>query len=147
MLELVKAMVPSLYNLSLFLLAARLHFQVSPVSSIPPCSSLLFFFLFCLFVYYPPLCYCFESGKKPPLCFFWFVSSLFPLSSAFPLFVLPVSFSVKPLVLDLSSLPCFPPACWGLSLAFIKPEKVLCPGLQKWRASWRREIVATGMAS
>jgi len=29
----------------------------------------------------------------------------------------------------------------GLSLAFIKPEKVLCPCFQKRRASWRREIV------
>jgi len=30
----------------------------------------------------------------------------------------------------------------GLSLAFIKPEKVWCPCPQKWWASWRREIMA-----
>jgi hypothetical protein len=31
--------------------------------------------------------------------------------------------------------------------AVFLPEKVLCLCLQKWRASWRSEIVASGMAS
>jgi len=34
-----------------------------------------------------------------------------------------------------------PPSFPGLSLAFIKPEKVWCPCLHKWWASWRREIM------
>ena len=75
------------------------------------------------------------------ICFDWSLSPLFRSSFAQ---VRPPSF-----LPPLSPAPfLFPPLpCWGLSLAFIKPEKVLCPGLQKWRASWRREIVASGMAS
>ena len=80
------------------------------------------------------------------LCFF--LSSQFSSSSVclyFFLFVPCVFFLFRFVICPL--LPPLLLLCWGLSLAFIKPEKVLCPGLQKWRASWRREIVASGRAS
>jgi len=80
------------------------------------------------------------------LCFF--LPSQFSSSSVclyFFLFVPCVFFLFRFVICPL--LPPLLLLCWGLSLAFIKPEKVLCPGLQKWRASWRREIVASGRAS
>jgi hypothetical protein len=68
-------------------------------------------------------------------CFFSIsVRALPPASPACPLFFF---FAFSHCVMSSSSFSVFlffvaffsSPSCWGLSLAFIKPEKVLCPGL------------------
>jgi len=84
---------------------------------LPDCCCFLLCFSVSFFV-----CLCFRSPELLPLflCFFAFFSSVFFSFSA-----------VRALLFFL-----------GLSLAFIKPEKVWCPCLQKWWASWRREIMA-----
>jgi len=83
----------------------------------------------------PPV---FVSVRALPLHFFLWFS---PPASPARLWICAFCFVFFPPLCSAS------PFCWGLSLAFIKPEKVLCPDLQKWLASWRREIVASGMAS
>ena len=70
------------------------------------CSCVVLCFFLCLVAYYTPLCYCFESGKIPPLCFCsW--SSFLPLFVALFLSLPP---SVIPPVLGRSpDLFFFPP--------------------------------------
>jgi len=105
----------------------------------------LFFFRLCLFA-----CVSFLSPSVLPSSFLFFRLWICALKTKAKLgyvgffsgFSSPVSVSFASLCFLLScSSPQF------FSLDFIKPEKVLCPDLQKWRASWRREIVASGMAS
>ena len=88
-------------------------------------SFVLLLFLFNLLsvisLFFPRVFFCFGSCFAP--CFFLFQC---------PVLLVFHSFSVSSVL---------PPLLWGFSLAFIKPEKVVCSCLQKWQASWRREIV------
>jgi len=78
-------------------------------------------FSLCIISLLRGFCFCFGSSFPfLTLYFFWVVFCVLCFSGFL-----------------LQNPPFFP----GLSLAFIKPEKVRCPCLHKWWASWRREIM------
>jgi len=117
-----------------FLLCSMPSFSISGSSSLTPlllaCSSQSPLVLF------PPLI--FGPSSSVAEAFSGFCLSLY---SRFFLSIFSVFFFCFWVNFSVPSPPKSSLLFPGLSLAFIKPEKVWCPCLHKWWASWKREIM------
>jgi hypothetical protein len=148
----------------IFVYSTALAFPCFFVSVLSLRSSLYFLFLGCVLCALPFwvdslflwvfLVFWVLFFSSPSMCFFSLFLLRFPPSVrldfawVFPRFLLQTPLLFFLCVLGFSSLflqwfsvqfPCQnPPPFPGLSLAFIKPEKVWCPCLHKWWASWKR---------